>query len=139
MTDVTQDAIRAAAQAYVNRLARNKMLGSIVGRAVTWLIVFLLGFVTTYYGAYVLSWHWYWFMEPSGFDPLALRERIGLSFIAGMLLTGSLVTLVLQISETEQKEDTLSPRLMAFTRLLGIAWVITMSWAAGWIWNWMLP
>lgn len=139
MTDTTQADIRAAAQDYARRAARNKVLGSIAGRFVTWLIVFALSFVTTYYGAYVLSWQWHWFMEPSGFDPLSLRERIGLSFISGMLLTGSLVTLVLQISETAQKEDTLSPRLMAFTRLLGIAWVITMSWAAGWIWNWMLP
>ena len=132
MTTATQNDIQDAARAHAKKVARNKMLGKIFGGLVTWLIVIALGFCTTYYGAYVLSYHWQWFFVPEGFDPLSLRQRLGICIIFGLLMLGTIATLVMNGGKKKDDDDDVDERYKAFGRVGGLAVAITISWASGW-------
>lgn len=114
----------------------NAAIGKIVGGLITWLLVIALGFCTTYYGAYVLSYHWQWFFVPEGFDPLSLRQRLGICIIFGLLMLGTIATLVMNTGKKD--DDDVDERYKAFGRVGGLALAITISWGSGWFWNWWI-
>jgi hypothetical protein len=112
--------------------------GKIVAGLVTWGILLVCGMLTTYYGAYVLGYHWQWFLVPEGFDVPSMRARIGMMLIAGLFSLGTILALSAQTAKYGLKNEESNERLEAAGRIGAAVIGITVSWGIGWLWNWWL-
>lgn len=112
--------------------------GKIVAGLVTWAILLVCGMLTTYYGAYVLGYHWQWFLVPEGFDVPSMRARIGMMIIASLFSMGVIATITSQTAKYGTKNEDINERYEAAGRIVGVALAITVSWGMGWLWNWWL-
>lgn len=118
--------------------ATHAAVGKIIAGLTKWGLSIVFGMAITYYGAYVLGYHWNWFLVPEGFEVPSMRARIGMALIFTLFLIGPLAALKITNEKTEKMSEDVSEATMAFVRSLLIALAITTSWGMGWVWNWWL-
>lgn len=113
--------------------------GKIAAALTTWAIIFVTGMATTYYGAYVLGYHWQWFLVPEGYALPSIRARIGMALIVGLFSLSIITVLASHIARYGTKNiDGGNERSEAAVRIAALAFTITLSWGMGWLWNWWL-
>lgn len=112
--------------------------GKIIAGFVSWCIILVCGMLTTYYGAYVLGYHWQWFLTPDGFDVPSMRARIGIMLITSLMLVGMTTALTDTITKYGGEKAERNERHHAAGRIFVIALIITISWGMGALWNWWL-
>ena len=108
------------------------LVSTLLGKTVMWAILFVIGFLTTLYGAFVLRELWQWFAVPAGFDMITKRTSIGIFLIVGLLKA--------TISGGSSSDDGDQPTYArSIVILLGYMVFFTLSWISAAIWHfWLL-
>ena len=117
--------------------AKHEAYGQIIAGLIKWGLSIVLGMAITFYGAYVLGYHWNWSLVPEGWEVPSMRARIGMALIFTLFWLGPLTALKINSEKTEKNED-VSEATIAFVRIFILALGITISWGMGWVWNWWL-
>jgi hypothetical protein len=112
--------------------------GKLTAGVLMWAIIFAAGMATAYYGAYVLGYHWQWFLVPEGFDLPSMRARIGMLLIVGLFIMGPISVISWQIAAQGTENKEIGEKTKAVVRMVMLVIGITLSWASGYIWNWIL-
>ncbi len=108
------------------------LVAEILGKTVMWSIFWIVGFLSVYYGAFVLREMWEWFAVPAGFTMIDKRTSIGVFLIVGLLKTTMNMN-------SKTSDDEVPAYVKGITASLGYMIFFTLSWASAAIWHfWLL-
>lgn len=108
------------------------LVATLLGKTVMWGLLFVIGFLCTLYGAFVLREMWEWFAVPAGFEMIDKRTSIGIFLIFGLLKAS--------IKGDSSDDDDDTPfYAKGIVILLGYMVFFTLSWISAAIWHfWLL-
>lgn len=106
------------------------LVATLFGKTVMWLLLFVIGFLCTLYGAFVLREMWEWFAVPAGLDMITKRTSIGIFLIVGLLKA------TISGGSTDEEQPAYARGIVI---LLGYMVFFTLSWMSAAIWHfWLL-
>ncbi len=112
--------------------ANIEVITSIITSVIGWLVIVAIGFVTTYYGAFVLRQMWEWFVVPAGYAALSVPLSIGVFLIVGFLKAK-------MTDNNADSDDNTSAVSKGIAKIVAYAVFITLSWGSAAIWHfWLL-